>query len=246
VLVYQAPGVQVTNNAITMAGETPFPIAVDLYDASGAVVTGNTIGDAAYGVTQGGVFAVALSHSGNTFTDVGVNLGFYDDDPKSAGFEVTGTDGGDEFIGGPGPDSFLGTDGADAIDGGGGADTLDGGAGADTLTGGDGIDQAVYAGSVTIAFDGEWGVDESADRLDSIEIIDDGGEARTLLVGGGGFTSIQAAVDAAQDGDTILIGTGFYLEQVQIDGKKDLLLEGFGDVVISTPTGVAPLAQTAG
>jgi hypothetical protein len=151
--------VKVTDNTITMA-DTPFPIGVDLYSASGAVVTGNAISGATYGISQSGTFAVALTHADNTYTGVDVNLGFYDDNASSSGFEVSGTDGGDEFLGGAGPDSFTGTGGADVLDGGGGSDTLNGGPGADTLIGGDGDDTVTYADTAPF---GQFGVGVRAD-----------------------------------------------------------------------------------
>jgi len=48
------------------------------------------------------------------------------------------------------------------------------------------------------------------------------------------FTSIQAAVDAANDGDRISIRTGKYVEQVTI-ANKDLTLIGQSGVVIEAP-----------
>ncbi|HEX9966181.1 MAG TPA: hypothetical protein VGB04_14480, partial [Allosphingosinicella sp.] len=46
----------------------------------------------------------------------------------------------------------------------------------------------------------------------------------TLQVGPGGFATIQAAVDAAKDGDTIVIAAGTYAENVNVN--KDLALLG--------------------
>ncbi|HLO27665.1 MAG TPA: hypothetical protein VK249_00930 [Anaerolineales bacterium] len=51
------------------------------------------------------------------------------------------------------------------------------------------------------------------------------------------FTSIQAAVDAAHDGDWIAIRPGRYIEQVTIIGK-DLTLIGRSGVVIQAPAGM--------
>lgn len=43
----------------------------------------------------------------------------------------------------------------------------------------------------------------------------------TLTVGlGGTYSTIQAAVDAAGNGDTIEIAAGTYREQVTVDGKN--------------------------
>ncbi|MFT3894739.1 MAG: right-handed parallel beta-helix repeat-containing protein [Anaerolineales bacterium] len=51
------------------------------------------------------------------------------------------------------------------------------------------------------------------------------------------FTTIQAAVDAANDGDTILIRTGKYVEQVTIL-DKDLSLIGANGVIVQAPLGM--------
>jgi len=48
------------------------------------------------------------------------------------------------------------------------------------------------------------------------------------------FTSIQAAVDAANSGDRIIIRPGKYVEQVTILGK-DLTLVGRSGVVVQAP-----------
>jgi len=48
------------------------------------------------------------------------------------------------------------------------------------------------------------------------------------------FTSIQAAIDAASDGDTIEVAAGIYDEQVVID--KSLTLQGTGDSTIIKPS----------
>ena len=39
------------------------------------------------------------------------------------------------------------------------------------------------------------------------------------LVGTGGFATIQEAVDAASNGDTIVVEAGTYVEQVTIEGN---------------------------
>ncbi|MGJ3626794.1 hypothetical protein AB5I41_07810 [Sphingomonas sp. MMS24-JH45] len=61
-------------------------------------------------------------------------------------------------------------------------------------------------------------------HADDIEIVDDSASGRTLLVGNGGFATIQAAVDAANDGDTILVAAGTYASNVSI--AKDVTLVG--------------------
>lgn len=63
-------------------------------------------------------------------------------------------------------------------------------------------------------------------------------QAASLCVHPGGagqcFSSIQAAVDAANDGDLIIIREGKYVEQVKII-DKDLTLAGREDVVVQAP-----------
>ncbi len=63
---------------------------------------------------------------------------------------------------------------------------------------------------------------------DNVEIVIDGTGARTLLVGNGGFASIQEAVDAAEDGDTIMIGTGTFTGDVNNTAGKALSFVGQG------------------
>src|SRR5262249_54983011 len=50
--------------------------------------------------------------------------------------------------------------------------------------------------------------------------------------------TIQAAVDAAADGDTIQISTGTYDEAVVVTGKTNLLIEGKGKAVIAPTSGI--------
>ena len=93
--------------------------------------------------------------------------------------------------------------------------TLSGGAGNDTLDGGAGTDTAHYTGTVTVtATDGGWSVDggvgEGTDTLSNIEVVDDAASGKILLVGNGGYATIQAAFDAAAAGDTIQIAPGDY------------------------------------
>ena len=52
-----------------------------------------------------------------------------------------------------------------------------------------------------------------------------------LLVGNGGYATIQAAVDAAASGDTILIAAGTYSESLTVN-TSGLTLVGLGEVVL--------------
>ena len=51
---------------------------------------------------------------------------------------------------------------------------------------------------------------------------------RTLLVGPGGYATISAAVEAARDGDTVLVRPGRYKESVVVEGKT-ITIRGDGD-----------------
>ena len=153
------------------------------------------------------------------------------------------------------PATVDGGGGDDIIIGGPGNDTLTGGGGNDTIRGGAGADTAVYTGTLTAAsitsvVDGDpttvgnqpgWQVSaggaEGTDLLTGVERITDGAGHNFLFVGHGGYATIQAAVDAAVNGDTILIAAGTYREQVSISGK-DISLQGagIGQTIIELPT----------
>jgi hypothetical protein len=65
-----------------------------------------------------------------------------------------------------------------------------------------------------------------------VEAVVDGQGHRFLLVGAGSqYATIQAAVNAASNGDTILIAPGSYTENINIAGKA-IDLEGFGGTTL--------------
>ncbi len=167
---------------------------------------------------------------------------------------LAGGDGDDTLLGGTGDDSLTGGSAEDTLKGEAGNDTLDGGddndvligaAGDDALTGGDGDDVLTGgAGTDTVHVSGDYAVantgwgwavssDDGADALATVEIVDNGTATRTLLVGDGGFATIQAAIDAADDGDVILVAGGTYTEQLTVDGIDNLTIASVdGDTVI--------------
>ena len=123
--------------------------------------------------------------------------------------------------------TITGNSGANALAGGGGADRLTGGAGTDALDGGTGIDTAVYSDAVSVAAaGGAWVVTSAADgteTLANIEIVEDAAGGDTLLVGNGGFATIQAAINAASAGDTILVAAGLWDEDLLINKAVTIL-----------------------
>ena len=145
-------------------------------------------------------------------------------------------------------DNLTGTSGMDTLDGRSGNDTLNGGAGADMLIGGSGIDTAIYAitltaGNITAVVDTDpitagnqagWQVSagaEGTDLLTGIEKVNDGAGHHFLLVGNGGYATIQAAVDAAAAGDTIIVGPGTFAGATI---NKELAIVGSGNGVGGT------------
>ena len=82
------------------------------------------------------------------------------------------------------------------------------------------------------------GTGEGTDTLSNIEIVDDGASGKILLVGNGGYATIQAAFDAAAAGDTIQIAPGDYSGSpatTAVDG-----------LIVSAPADATGIAITLG
>ncbi len=149
-------------------------------------------------------------------------------------------------------DVLNGGNGNDSLFGRGGTDSLRGGAGDDAIDGGSGIDTAVVGSGATFVANGaSWTVTSSqgVDTLTNVERVDVtvGPGADILLVGSGGFATIQAAVDAANDGDIILVAAGTYVEQVVVNDLDNLTIRAAdgAQVTIEAPADVVETARSS-
>ncbi|MFN3348224.1 cadherin domain-containing protein [Pseudorhodoplanes sp.] len=186
-----------------------------LNDDSGSDVQGNSIAGFTSGIVSDGDGGQPILDN-NTFSGNGANLQVVN--PQVA-VNLVGTDDADSLSGGAFNDTITGNGGDDTIDGNGGVDTV---VYSDIL---DASDFSYGGGTWTVTT-----ASQGTDTLTDIEIVDHGGANNILLVGGGGFASIQAAIDAASDGDTILIAEGSYgAFTVNVD---NLTIVAVGDVTI--------------
>lgn len=169
------------------------------------------------------------------------------DNRTSSPLTVTGTDGGDHltpYASATGTFSLSGGGGDDTLTGGDGDDTLDGGAGSNLIQGGEGHDVALYEGPITVTASGGSQIVTHAGGVDTVSGVEQIGNYRFVAAG----ESIQAAVDAASDGDTIILAAGTYREQVDISDKALTIVgAGVGQTIIEAPdtADLTPSGDTA-
>ncbi|MGJ8569716.1 MAG: tandem-95 repeat protein [Hoeflea sp.] len=211
-------------------------------DINANTFTGNT-----YGIVVGynaSDSSTVNFGAGNTFTGGTGGVAVTGDAVVSDIDLIGGTGATVNWDGGVNVNLIGGADLADTLNGGAGADSITGRGGDDVIDGGSEADTANYADALT-ATDivangtGGWTVTtstEGTDTLSNVEIVDGTEAGRFLLVGNGGFATIQAAVDAAVDGDTILIAAGTYAESVDVDVAITLIGQGGPSSVIIDPT----------
>lgn len=222
-------------------------INIDMTGASTANIANNTFNTAGSGVSVG-VDLDGVTFAGNTFT--GVDSDFNLRNLADASVDLSGAvssveaNGYVAILGGNGADTITGTAQNDYIDGNNlnatatDADILSGGGGDDILLGKGGVDTIYISGDTLAATvstiadaDPVTGGDQAGwqivsadgtDLLNGVEIIVGDTGPRILLVGNGGFATIQAAVDAANAGDIVRIAAGTYAEDVVVDNAITL------------------------
>ena len=163
---------------------------------------------------------------------------------QGAAVDVTGNDLANTITGNSAANLLSGGGGDDVLVGGAGNDTLDGGTGNDTLIGGAGSDIATYAAGATIVETATgWTVthDGATDTLSGVESVTIGGTTYRLVdhfgASGGGFQTVQAAIDAAGTGDIVLVAAGDYAENLLITTAGVTLQGSAGrDSIIRTAT----------
>ncbi|MGZ8371060.1 MAG: hypothetical protein ACXWVH_08400, partial [Caulobacteraceae bacterium] len=156
---------------------------------------------------------------------------------------IPGTTGDNSLTGGSGADQIFGFGGKDTIDGGGGDDLIVAGSGGnDLIDGGSGIDKVVLEEDSTgqsLTFDGLGRLDVSGpggaiESLSGVEqvVFND----RTALVVGAGseYVTLQQAIDAAEEGDIIIIAAGSYSGNVNVNKEGLTIIAQDGAVLTGT------------
>ena len=204
---------------VTVTGEfNNAPVGIYNYsDLSGLSIDGS---DAAPGLDLSGTNSGWTSPSG---APLGLNIDGITSDIDASGYEVVGPDGGIAVVlqgekAGQTPangQNFTGTAGDDVINGKLGDDVIDGNGGNDFISGGEGTDTARFdagTGQLKIV-DGLWVLEKDGvvvSTLHDVERVEIGSDVYLLVdqLADGGFTSVQAAIDAAAGGETILVAAG--------------------------------------
>jgi parallel beta-helix repeat protein len=220
-------------------------------ESTGGDVTGNTFGG---NISGAGISTLVPGTPGNNIASNNFTgfVGQFDIVTADQTFDLNSNptaenlSASDPFT--PGSVNFFGNSNNNVIRGSNNFDDdLTGRGGNDTLLGRDGEDTANYNASLSVGNIASIGTDtdpftggvqagwqvnatgagEGTDLLNDVEIVDGAEAGRILLVGNGGFDTVQDAVDAANNGDTILLAGGVtFTETVTVN--KDVTITSSG------------------
>jgi len=206
-----------------------------------------------------GDIVVVLGGEGNDTLTGTSGADYLDDNAAGSPFEsstaadndtLNGGDGNDLLIAEFGNDILNGGSGNDTMSGGDGNDTFDGGIGNDTIDGQAGYDTVKYSGSLSgytltgsasgiiVTDTNTTNGNDGTDTVSGAERFLFNGQG-VLFVGQGGFATLQAAIDAAHTGDTIIVAPGTTGDNATVNVNKQVTIQG-------AFSGVAGSASTRG
>jgi hypothetical protein len=236
------------NNTITGNDFSDYPARALGFAAAATKVSQSTIANNLFGAIVSQVPPVVTVLGPNRRMTAGVEVA-YD--------TITlGTAAADALAGGPGSSLVFGFDGDDTLAATAGTNLLDGGGGVDTAVfSGTAADYTITLGPTTVTVTSKEGfLPASVSTLVSIEKLSFTSQAGTTLVVGPGsvYATIQAAIDAATVGDTILVLPGTYAENLSVGKPLTIIGAGSGDdpatstIVTAAAAGSPTIGYTAG